>query len=373
MDISPELAQIIVLNMKEIINKEINYINREGMIIASTDLKRIGVFHGGAKKVVTTGKELTIHHEKEFKGAIQGVNFPIIFEGEIIGVIGITGEEKEVGKYGEIIKKMTEILIKEEYVKNIRYQTKANHRMLIEELLRYQAGKNELYIDQEKSILFLLKKEIPRIVIVSKVRNENGELINIQEDIFNIFFKVVQKEEDNLVMQNSYNVIMIIRKISDSYISNIIQEINEEIYKTFSLKSYFGVGSVEFNLSKIKESYKKSIIALESSLKSESIVKHYKELDIELITNNISGSVVHDFKHKIIGGLEPEDVLEYGEIIELFEKYNGSINRISDSLFIHKNTLQYKIKQLKEKTGYDLRKYKDFVLLKLAFEIQQNE
>ena len=102
----------IVQEISNIIGERVNMMDHEGMIIASTDPARIGTFHAGAKRVVEERLEiLTIHGNEEYEGAKPGLNLPIEFQNDIIGVIGVTGPEKKVGKYGQIIKKMTEILL----------------------------------------------------------------------------------------------------------------------------------------------------------------------------------------------------------------------------------------------------------------------
>lgn len=59
------------------------------------------------------------HHYKEDERRLQGVkagmNLPLLFHDEVIGVIGITGEPENISRYGEILRKMTELLIHENY------------------------------------------------------------------------------------------------------------------------------------------------------------------------------------------------------------------------------------------------------------------
>lgn len=50
----------------------------------------------------------------------------------------------------------------------------------------------------------------------------------------------------------------------------------------------------------------------------------------------------------------------------VFSKNDGSINLTSKELYIHKNTLQYRLKKIKELTGYDPRKLRDFSILYIA-------
>ena len=60
MTISSKLAQNIVQSIKEIIHHEINFMNMEGVIIASTDPVRIGQQHEGALKVLKTKRSLSL-------------------------------------------------------------------------------------------------------------------------------------------------------------------------------------------------------------------------------------------------------------------------------------------------------------------------
>ena len=52
MVIKPELAQQIVDSVKTIVDKNINFIDRKGIIIASTDLNRVGDFHQAGYQAV---------------------------------------------------------------------------------------------------------------------------------------------------------------------------------------------------------------------------------------------------------------------------------------------------------------------------------
>nr|WP_245169601.1 helix-turn-helix domain-containing protein [Enterococcus faecium] len=54
-----------------------------------------------------------------------------------------------------------------------------------------------------------------------------------------------------------------------------------------------------------------------------------------------------------------------------FSKNNGSIKNCSEELFIHKNTLQYRLNKFHSLTGYTPRNYDDYHILKLAFLLVQ--
>lgn len=114
MFITAESAQQIVTEIKAIIHYDLNMMDKDGSIIASTDPLRIGQQHSGVRQIIEEKLEVLIIRENdEEQGQRPGVNLPIILDGEIAGVIGITGDPEKVSVLGSVIKKMVELMITE--------------------------------------------------------------------------------------------------------------------------------------------------------------------------------------------------------------------------------------------------------------------
>jgi carbohydrate diacid regulator len=101
--LQPDLAEKIVKEVRKLIGEEIIVVNTAGHIIAGTNRERVGAFHEGAlitsqnrKKLIITEKEIP-----QLKGVKPGINLPILFQNEVIGVIGITGDPETVTPFGE--------------------------------------------------------------------------------------------------------------------------------------------------------------------------------------------------------------------------------------------------------------------------------
>lgn len=121
MKISKRNAMRIVSEISEVIPQHINIMDEKGIIIGSTDQTRIGEMHEGAQKIITEKIDrLIINRTDKLSGVRAGINLPILCEGEIVGVVGITGEPENTVKYGQIIKKMTEVLVIDGYIKQQR-------------------------------------------------------------------------------------------------------------------------------------------------------------------------------------------------------------------------------------------------------------
>lgn len=75
--LSPVLAQQIVHDIHDVLHQEINFMDENGLIIASTDFNRINQIHEGAQIVIQSKKQLTIHSDHQYEGTRKGINMPM--------------------------------------------------------------------------------------------------------------------------------------------------------------------------------------------------------------------------------------------------------------------------------------------------------
>ena len=372
MNVSNYLAQDIVEDMKEIINQDINYFDHNGIIIASTDKDRIGTFHGGAKKTLEIEDNLIINYDGEYEGTRAGINLPVYFEKEIVGVIGITGKRKEVEKYGKIIQRMTEILIKEAYIKEQDNMEREAKRQFIEELLfRYHSDDRTLLMRAE----FLnINTNIPRIVSIARIIEKDEDVISLtpnrNDRIFTSFKKLLDNSSQNLIVQSGMNIIVIHKLRVKENIDTIVKNIKENIEKKYNVKLFFGIGEESNNLIEIKKSYKEAKKALDIALASRSKdILHYNDLDIGLLLDDIPTDTINKYTQKIFMNMTKKEINDYSILMDSYMKHNGSITKASDELYLHKNTLQYRLNKLNSLTGFNPRNVNDMVVLYLAFTL----
>lgn len=112
-----ELAAEIVDRTMSIIRHNINIMDENGVIIASGDRSRIGDEHAGAKDALSGKSGISISPDEcsDLAGTKPGVNLPIVFHDEIIGVIGITGAPSKVSPYGELVKMAAEMTVEQAF------------------------------------------------------------------------------------------------------------------------------------------------------------------------------------------------------------------------------------------------------------------
>ena len=98
-------------------------------------------------------------------------------------------------------------------------------------------------------------------------------------------------------------------------------------------------------------------------------IQFYEDLDLGILLLPELKASAPTFEKRILGNLGEKEKADYMNLLKAYEKHNGSITKCSAELFIHKNTLQYRLNSLHEKTGFNPRDLNDYVILKLAFLI----
>ena len=159
--------------MKKIINNDVNFFDIRGITIASTDRNRIGTFNEGAKKAIQFNNDLIVDYDGQYEGARRGINLPVHFDNQVVGAIGITGGKEKIEKYGEIIQRMTEILVKEAYIQEQELLNRESKKQFTEELI-FGTDKDDKVLRGRASLLDI-NLDIPRIVIAIRT-------LDIEED-----------------------------------------------------------------------------------------------------------------------------------------------------------------------------------------------
>ena len=148
-----------------------------------------------------------------------------------------------------------------------------------------------------------------------------------------------------------------------------VQSIKDTIESIVSGKCYISYCEIDnyFNLKKYYEdtSYKIKL-ALKYNI-IESIFDSDK-LILEEIIDSVSDKMKEDIYDKFKNGISKLDN-EMIRTIEVFFKCGLNISEAAKELYIHRNTLIYRLDKIQKHTNYDIRDFNEAVLLKIIFFI----
>lgn len=358
MKIKKQLAQDIVNSIKEILHYEINFMDTEGKVIGSTDSNRIGTFHEGARKVYQSKKDLFILPTDTMEGSFEGYNTSVYFNEEIIGIVGVTGPIREVTQLANIIKKLTELMIKEAYYINIDYSNQFHQRSILEFITSEKENISQTDLPILNYDISINRRSVYTEFSLSQIKN-----IDLYHIIQNYF-----PDDENLIVVDETKAIFYLTEVDKEFLEKRLEKLNNHLVTNFNVKFFFGVGEECNNLKSSRESHQQAKYAYYSHNNHRNVTtKFFDDMTLELLFIDWDEPKAKYFCNKIIGNIEESEAENYDHLLQIYEKTNGSITKCAEKLYIHKNTVQYRLNKLAELTGYNPRDLSDFVLLKIAF------
>ncbi|MBE6932421.1 MAG: transcriptional regulator [Ruminococcaceae bacterium] len=380
MRLSKNSAQQIVQEIGKLVRQNINLMDETGHIIASNDPSRIGNFHEGAYRIIQNHlKEfyITPELETQIPNVHQGINLPIEVDGVTQGVIGITGNYEDVIKYGQIVKKMAEILIRERIDIDTRQMDQRVRSRFLEDWILGSGLSNPQALS-ERGYALGIDIRTPRRCIVASPKNrdyytgslEGQLLIARMEGIVSAKLS----EQSCIILRNAARQILLVQKRTTQELTALCQELSGMVEQALGIELIFGIDG---NAKDIHTAYLQANRAWHTAAYTPLNIIRYEMLNAELILDHLSRDQKYSYLHKVFQGISRSDVNDYITLLKAYFAAEGSLHQAADQLFIHKNTLQYRLKRLAELTGLDVRKPSHAPSLYLAvlfyLDLSQND
>lgn len=372
MFISQYHAQNIVHEMKLAIHKDINIMDRDGIIIASTNPARCGQLHSGASQIIREGlSSLLIREDIPETGVQAGINLPIMVHGERVGVIGITGDADEVLVFGDVIKRMTEIMIE-----SVTQQEQADlinnaKGLFIESwLFTEHPDWSEL---EFRGRLLGIDIAAPYTVVLLNLSNRDSHSSQSKLDEIcssRILSAIRTQILDGgrhycAVIRNQ--IILLLHESSRETSGAILDKTCQMIQHYYQMEVCGGISGVSRSPQDIRRCYLEAQMAEMIARQSgRAQVVFYDQTSFEFVIGSIPQHIRKNLHEMIFASCTQQEQEEFARLIQLYIDQNNNINACSKLLFVHRNTVQYRMDQLRKKTGYDLRCTKDALLLYLA-------
>lgn len=358
MQISQRSAQQIVDEIGRLVRQHINMMDETGHIIASTDPLRIGQFHNGAYRIITQHlPELYITPEAATATVRCGLNLPVEAHGDIVGVIGITGPYEEVIDYGQIVKKMTEILIRERSaLDQQRLDLRVRSRFLEDWILG--EGLTNAQNLAERGLALGIDITLPRRVLVVSVRDrehytDTTEGQQLIEAVENTVSDCVRGYPGSMILRNAARQILILRRRPTQELRRLAAGLAAAVEQVHGVPLVVGIDGEALDL---HMAYLQASRAWHTASHRPGRIIGYEELNIELFLNDMPRHSKEEYLRKLFPDLEKEALCGWMRVLEAYFAAEGSLSAAADALFVHKNTLQYRLKSLAALTGLDVRR-----------------
>ncbi|MDD2993661.1 MAG: sugar diacid recognition domain-containing protein [Pygmaiobacter sp.] len=382
MYLSVQSAQQIALEISSIVKQHVNLMDDKGFIIASTDPLRIGHFHEGAKKIIDQHlPELYVEPKDETITTRTGINLPIRIDDTIVGVVGITGPYEQVFNYGQIVKKMTEILVREGLAQEQeRLDNKIRNRFLEDWVLGNGLQSGAAF--EERGARLQIDIRRPRRAVVLRIdgfqalssTGEGQKRIELVEQRVRSF--ICEENTGNIFLRLPTKQVCLVVPRSDEQMLRLAAALVNLIEKSYGLALTVGIDDTPAGTEDVKSATARANKASHACRAGQTPIVLYRQISMELFMDDISPAVKREYLQKIFPGCGLETLRSWLHLLEVYFEAEGSIDLASEKLFMHKNTLQYKLKKLRALTGYDVRLPSNcavfFIALSFFREIQND-
>lgn len=365
MHITQKSAQNIVNEMKASIHRDINIMDENGVILASTDPTRRGKLHQGALAIIREGLDcLTVRQDEPERGIQRGVNLPVTLRGQLEGVIGITGEPEEVAVFGEIIRHMTEIMLEAAYQQEELELLQRSRSLFVENwLFDAQPDWTELQVRGR-----LLGIDISQPYTVA-VLNTGGD----EEDTLSLD-RVMKRVQTGLAENGGGfcavlrgRVILLLSRTERSEAARRVRELCRMAETVCGGHVSAGISSRSEAPETLRRCYREAVAAAAAAEQPKrGRVVFYDEASLEFLADCIPSAVRRAARARIFARCTPQEAEELAQTVALYFAEDGDVRRCAEKLFVHRNTFQYRMDTVKRKTGLDLRRPRDAALLYLV-------
>jgi carbohydrate diacid regulator len=353
---SGRLFQNVIRQMKNAVNRTIGVTDEQGVIISSTDETQIGA----TKKLDNFDAAFNISRSYTSGGYTF---LPVINHKKFEFCVFVEGEDEIAKQFCSL----TAISLS-----NIKqyYDEKYDRSSFIKNLL---LG-NVLPVDAfSKTKELHISGEVSRVIFLIRILKSN-EFSTVLDVLQNLF---PEKSKDFIININGRDIVLV-KEIKKNTLTKELEKLANTIVSTIQgelmIKTAVGIGTTVNSIGELARSYQEAEVALEVGkvFDTEKEVISYENLGIgrliyQLPTTLCEMFLAEAFKNKSIENLDQETVLT----IQKFFENNLNVSETARSLFVHRNTMVYRLEKVKRITGLDIRNFDHAVIFKVAMMVKK--
>ncbi|SCY59832.1 MULTISPECIES: PucR family transcriptional regulator [unclassified Butyrivibrio] len=287
--------------------------------------------------------------------------FKILDEGEPAYVLLAKGDSEHaymVGKIGVSQLQNLVVAYKERFDRNNFFQNLLLDNMLLIDVYN-RARKLKIEVS------------VPRVIILVETKNTQD---NSAQELLSSMYGQHSGDYVTAVDENS---VILIKNLSRGQNYEDVNKIATTIVDMMNTEAMLNVrvsyGTIVDEIKDLSKSFKEAKMALDVGriFYAEKRVNAYNTLGIGRLIYQLPESLCRIFIDEIFGGKEVPDDLDEETLntINKFFENNLNVSETSRQLFVHRNTLVYRIEKLQKSSGLDVRNFDDALTFKIALMV----
>ncbi len=351
---SNRLFQGVVHQMKDAIDRTIGVVDSNGTIICCSDLGRIG------ETDFVDFKEELSPFDVSVIGGRTFLAIGVQMHPEC--AVFVDGDDSNAASYAKLI------AVSLNSIKQY-YDEKYDKSNFIKNVILENILQGDIYL---KTRELGINNEVPRCVLL--IRTSERSDVPVSESIQRLF---PDKTKDLVININEYDIALVkeVRSGNDvKDLEKLARSIVDTLHTEYFVNCLIGIGTIVVGVKDLPRSFKESQIALEVGkvFDTEKTIVTYENLGIARLIYQLPTTLCETFLKEIfkkgsIVGLDHETLFT----IQKFFENNLNVSETSRKLFVHRNTLVYRLEKIKKLTGLDLREFDDAIVFKVALMVKK--
>ena len=351
---SNRLFQGVIHQMRDSIDRVIGVVDDTATVIACSDLTRIGETSEFLLLDMGENQDIFVRDGYTYKpfGSKSKPEFAVFVEGS---------DEMATRYCGILVVALAGI---KQY-----YDEKYDRNNFIKNVILDNVLPGDIYV---KAREMHFNSDVSRVVLLIRIVSSND--ISAFDVIQNLF----PNKQKDFVFNISESDIVLVKEIKAGIESRDLEKLARSIVDTlggeFYTKVVVGIGTAVVGVKDLAKSFKEAQVALEVGkvFDTEKSIVSYDNLGIARLIYQLPTTLCEMFLKEVFkkGSIESLDQETLFTIQKFFEN-NLNVSETSRKLFVHRNTLVYRLEKIKKLTGLDLREFDHAIVFKVALMVKK--
>lgn len=383
MKLTHELVQPLIKTLEDALPYKVTITDVDGYIVGTSDPSRLDQFHPSAYEIICGRKPIETLEGDTYvnlpDGVVLGYGEKIEYGGECIGLIGLVGPPEERKKDIKTAQFMLRLLLEREQNRTERELMAADKNAFIVHLF-HGASEQEKWLKM-RAKTYGITLHLPRYVAVVRANIKNLsdkqplELSKIRENVLQTVRQAFPAGEDLIYRSEAEEIIVLTAsgghkdaarraRVTEKVISRLFAEIQAQ-YDALTL---IGVSQECGDYLDYNVGYQQALSAIEIGERTESRkgIYYYERMRLGRIVAGFTPEIRPILQESVIDKLAASGEPSLLTTLQVYFEQNMNVTETSNRLFIHRNTLQYRFKRIREITGYNIHHVDDMIQLRLA-------
>ena len=353
---SNSVFQNVILQLKDTTDRAFGVIDNDGCVVSSTDVSLLGErWADAAIKIAGSGEQIVRFGQRTFKAILSGNNY---FEYAVF----CSGDD-------EMAKSFCSLAYIALNDAKVFYEEKHDRGTFVKNIIMDNILSGDIYV-RAKELHF--STDAPRAVFLVRQAGRNDvAAVDVLSGMF------PDKLKDYVLSINESDIAVIKElpgEVSGQELEKMARAMEDKLKSELYVKTVIGIGTIAEHLRELSDAYKEAQTAIDVGkvFDTEKSIINYENLGIgrliyQLPTTLCDIFLTEVFKKSSIDALDQETLFT----INKFFENNLNVSETSRKLFVHRNTLVYRLEKIKKLTGLDLRQFDHAIVFKVALMVRK--